>query len=513
MRGALRWPRRRRRRAQALERQLAQARGCAGPWVIAAVAALTFGVAGSTALYAEARHQRDTAVRQSRIAEQINLFLANDLLARSNPFNTGKADETLVSAVTKAAPQIDRRFPTEPNVAAQLHQTIARALDRRDNWDQARTEYQRAAELWRQAEGAASVHAHMTGLQQAMMEARIYKAGSLQVAKALLAREEPAVAAIKDSGPELPVWLASARGMIALVDNQAVEAAKQFDLASKGADADQADFDLGQRLTFLQRLAFAHIRLGDGAQAETLFRKLAAGYAALEGPESGNVLMVRLNLAQALMVQGKYADSVGEADAVYPKMLAALGPLHELTLQVLSTRAQSEGALERWDAAIADTQLVHAAARQERRGQLVLRHRLADRRRHRPVPGRAAGRWFARHRPGQSAGAWRIRRFGAGECRRLHLGRVPDPGPPLRRGRKAPGWDQARGGGAAGRRSGLGRGVGCGQGRDRALARRQDRRSPTVGRGRQGHGQAHRRTVRTPALQPAKGGSRANYGD
>jgi hypothetical protein len=62
------------------------------------------------------------------------------------------------------------------------------------------------------------------------------------------------------------------------------------------------------------------------------------------------------------MIQGRHAAAVEEANRLYPKMVAVLGPDHELTLQLLSTRAQSEGALERWDASIADTRTVHAAA-------------------------------------------------------------------------------------------------------------------------------------------------------
>ncbi|MFL5297898.1 MAG: protein kinase domain-containing protein [Phenylobacterium sp.] len=349
------------RRNAELEAQVLRARA-RRPWVAAAGAALALGATVSSALYVQARHDRDAARRQSHIAEQINLFLATDLLARSNPFKSGKADETLVSAVTQAAPQIDRRFPAEPEVAANLHHTIALALDRRGNWDAARREYDRAAALWRTAEGPASIHAHVANLQHAMMEARSYTGGSLERAKAMVAGEASAVAALKDAGPEIPVWLASSRGMIALVGNDAHESAKQFGLAVKGADAQPARFDTGSRLTFLQRLAFSHIRLGDGAVAETLFRRLAGEYAALEGADSADVLMVRLNIAQALMIQGKHAAAVQEADALYPKMLATLGPEHELTMQLLSTRAQSEGALERWDAAIADTRKVHETA-------------------------------------------------------------------------------------------------------------------------------------------------------
>jgi DNA-binding winged helix-turn-helix (wHTH) protein len=344
-----------------MERQLQLTRE-RRPWVLAACGALAAGVLISSALYVEARHDRDAARRQERIAEQTNAFLANDLLARSNPFKSGKAQETLVSAVVGAAPRIDRYFPAEPQVAAQLHQTIARALDRRDDWADARGEYERAARLWRGAGGVQALNAHTARLQLAMMEARSYSAGSLERARSILAEETQALAAVKAPGPQVPVWLASARGMVALVGNDAPQAAKEFAAAVKAADADPTDFDLGSRLTFVQRLAFAHIRLGDGAVAESLFRRLAGGYASLEGPDSADVLMVRLNLAQAYMIQGKHDQAVREANALYPKMLAVLGPEHELTLQLLSTRAQSEGALENWDAAIADTRAVHAVA-------------------------------------------------------------------------------------------------------------------------------------------------------
>ena len=348
-------------RRDAVERELAAARA-RRPWVALAGAALGLGAVISSLLYIQARSDRDLAQRETRVAQQVSGFLANDLLARSSPFKSGKADESLVAAVKEAEPAIDRRFRAEPAIAAQLHQTIARALDRRSDWPGARQEYRRAADLWRAAQGPASAAAHIVGLQNAMMEARSYETGSLPRAKALLAEEEAAVARLTAPPPALAVWLASARGMVALVGDKAGEAARQFALASAGADAHPELFDLGERLTFLQRLAFAHIRLGDGAEAAALFRRLADGYARLEGSGGPDVLMVRMNLAQALMIQGRHAEAVKEATAVYPKMLAVLGPDHEMTLQLLSTRAQSEGALERWDDAIADTRRVHEIA-------------------------------------------------------------------------------------------------------------------------------------------------------
>jgi tetratricopeptide (TPR) repeat protein len=348
-------------RRAALEAAVAQARA-RRPWIALAGVALALGAGASSALFVQARHERDEARRQTQIAEQINGFLARDLLARSSPFKSGKPDESLVAAVKQAAPQIDVRFNNEPRVGAQLHQTIARALDKRSDWQTARLEYARAAALWRAAEGAGSVDAHVVRLQLAMMEARSYEAGSLERARTLVAAETQALAGLRRPPAELTVWLASARGMTALIGNDAKGAAEQFALAVRGADAHPGLFDAGSRLTFQQRLAFANIRLGEGAKAAALFQRLAKEYSALEGPASADVLMVRMNLAQALMIQGRHAEAVDVADAVYPTMLEVLGPEHEMTLQLLSTRAQSEGALERWNAAIADTDRVHAAA-------------------------------------------------------------------------------------------------------------------------------------------------------
>ena len=331
------------------------------PWAAAAAALLVLGVAATTTLYVGAAHDRDEARRQTAIAEQVSQFLGADLLALSSPFRSASADERLVDAVKQAAALIDRRFPGEPAVAARLHQTIANALDKRSDWPGGRTEYERAAALWTRAGGASSQDAVAVRLQQAMMEARSYEQGSLDRARRLIARQE----AVLKSGPapraDVAVWLASAKGMAALIDNDARGAERNFSVAVAGADR-LAGFDPAARLTFRQRLAFAKIRLGDGAGAERLFRQLGRDFAGIEGPSGPNVLMVGMNLAQALMIQGRHAEAVAQADEVYPRMLARLGPEHEMTLQLVTTRAQSEGALERWDDAIRDDLRVHDIA-------------------------------------------------------------------------------------------------------------------------------------------------------
>ena len=239
--------------------------------------------------------------------------------------------------------------------------SIAQALDARSDFPEARREYERAAALFLQSEGRLSQEAIVVQLQRAGMEARSYETGSLARARSILAEEEPRIAGIARPREDLPVWLASARGMIALIANDAKTAAEQFQAASDRARV-LPDFDETARLSFKQRLAFTCIRLGDGARAERLFRELITDFTRAGGPENPGVLRVRLNLAQAFMIEGKHQEAIEEASAIYPAYVARLGEEHELTMQLLTTRAQSEGSVGLWDDAVRDDLAVYRLA-------------------------------------------------------------------------------------------------------------------------------------------------------
>jgi eukaryotic-like serine/threonine-protein kinase len=347
-------------RAQVAERKLSEARA-RRPWVVLALIALAAGLAVSFTLYRRAARERDHASRQTAIATSINQFLSDDLLGRSNPFLSGKASESLTDAIKQASPSIDHQFKDEPLIAARLHQTIARALDNRTDYPDARSEYDHAAELFRQVDGELSQDAIIVQLQRATAEARSYQKDSLPLAKSILAQQEALIAKLLHPRSDVPVWLASARGMIALIDNNAKAAAENFQSAVEKATVLPA-FDESARLTFKQRLGFSYIRLGEGAKAEQTFRDLILAFTRVTGPDSPNVLRVRLNLAQAYMIQNKHAETVKEANAIYPDFVTHLGPDHDLTMQLLTTRAQSEGALGMWNDAIRDDMAIHDLA-------------------------------------------------------------------------------------------------------------------------------------------------------
>ena len=347
-------------RAQIAERKLAGTRA-RRPWIALAVIALAVGLGLSVTLYRRAARERDIANRQTAIATSINRFLSDDLLGRGNPFSSGKAGESLMDAIKQASPSIDRQFKNEPLIAARLHQTIARALDNRTDYPDARQEYGRAADLFKQVDGELSQDAIIVQLQRTTLEARSYESGSLPLAKSMLGQQEALIARLPHSRPDLAVWLSSARGMIALIENDAKSAAENFQAAVNRA-AVLPEFDESARLTFKQRLAFSYIRLGEGAKAEQLFRELIVAFTQVAGPDSPHVLRVRLNLAQAFMIQNKHEEAIREASTIYPEFVSRLGADHELTMQLLTTRAQSEGSLGRWDEAIRDDFAIHELA-------------------------------------------------------------------------------------------------------------------------------------------------------
>jgi DNA-binding winged helix-turn-helix (wHTH) protein/serine/threonine protein kinase len=347
-------------RARQAEQRIARAR-TRRPWVIAVLCAMGVGLTASLLLYRQASFERDRANHQSAIAASVDRFLSDDLLGRSDPFQSGQAGERLIDAVKHAAAKVDGQFSGSPEVAARLHHTIARALDNRTDYAAARPEYARAAALFQRTEGPLSQNAIIAQLQRVAAEARSYEKGSLPLAKSILADQEAHIAKIPRPEEEVRVWLASARGMVNLIDNRVPGANANFREAFERSSR-LPSFNASARLLFKQRLAFTYIRLGEGARAEQLFRELIDEFSRAEGPDSPNVLRVRLNLAQAFMVQQKHAEAVEETTRLYPLYVAKLGEEHELSMQLLTTRAESEGALGRYDDSVRDDLKIYSLA-------------------------------------------------------------------------------------------------------------------------------------------------------
>jgi DNA-binding winged helix-turn-helix (wHTH) protein len=328
------------------------------PWIVAAASAAALGIIGTSVAAIVAVRQRDEARRHEAVARASYDFLANDLLARADPYHAGSADETIAAASRRASVEIDRRFAAAPLVAAGLHHALARAFDQRTDLDAARVEYTKADRDYRRA-GAAGARDHGLMLSQwAQLEALSGDPARLPIARALLAKARTAA---RDPDGEVKVWFLSAEGSLALAGEDVRTAQTAFIKASEQAEQLPDAFDARQRLNLRQRVAFMDIRLGNAAKAEAAFRPLLADFTRLEGADHPDTLNIRLNLVQALLVQRRYPDVIEAANALLPVMEKAFGPDHRRTLQLVAVRQQALGSVERYADAARDGERVWRA--------------------------------------------------------------------------------------------------------------------------------------------------------
>lgn len=345
-------------RAAQVEKRLAKAKA-RRPWMLAAAAALVLGSALSLLLFRNAVRERDRANRQAALVSATNRFLADDLLAEADPLKAREAGRSFIDAVKDAAPHIDAQFQSEPIVAANLHAAVARALDSRFDVPGAVGQYSRARALFIKGEGPQSQNAVASSLRAVSLEARSNQAGAAVQAKTLLADAERAYSKIENPRPEVSMLLFYARGFVAIRQSNALAAVQNLTTALKYANADPG-IEKRQSLLIERALAFSEIHAGKPADAETRLRRVIEGFLQLEGPDSPYAAETRMSLGQAFLSEHKFPEAVRETTQVYPVLLQELGEYHEMTLQILATRAAAEGGLRHWDDAIRDDLLVYS---------------------------------------------------------------------------------------------------------------------------------------------------------
>ncbi len=340
-------------REKELTRKLAAER-TRRPWLIATAVALLMGLVVSGILYRGAVHQRD-------IAEAINTFLADDLLSRANPYMTGVNNETLVEAIKQSSSQIDIRFAGEPLIAARLHQTIARALDKRMDYPDSDKQYKEAAALYRQMYGALSPDAAIAEMQRVAMHVRDTTPGSQDEAETIYQSQLQTINRISHKPGELPVWVNYAHGLLQLYSGHAQDAVATFKTALSAAQA-LPHFNEGVILTMEQMVEVSETRIGEGSQAEILIRQMMETVKRLHYTDKPNLPNLGVNLAQTYMSEQKNTEAIEEVNAIYPAMVQQMGESNPLTVTALGVRAQAESNLGEWDDSIRDSLTVNRLA-------------------------------------------------------------------------------------------------------------------------------------------------------
>jgi len=249
----------------------------------------------------EARHE---AERQAAIAQAVNEFLNNDLLAVANPEKQGR-DVTVREALDKAAAAIQGKFENEPLVEAAVRMTLGNTYRALGQYEPAELHLKRAIELRRAELGEDDLET----LQSQPVLAVVYlKQGRYGDA-------EPLMVAVVEA------W----RRML-------------------GAEH-------GDTLAAMNNLAQLYRRQGRFDEAEPLMVEVLEGQRRARGEEDRRTLGFLNNLGILYFQQGRYDQAEPLLGEALEARRRVLGVDHPHTLASMSSLAMLYGRQKRYDEA------------------------------------------------------------------------------------------------------------------------------------------------------------------
>ncbi len=338
-------------------------------WQFLAVvsSALAVGLAVCFWFYLQSVRALHLASERNAALQAMNRFLSQDLLAQSNPMRGTAAsgqvqDESLLDAIRKASPQIDRRFSANPATAGQLHQTIGAAFEAQTHYAEAERQFADAAEQFRRAEGARSDDAIVAELRREQVLFRTRQAGAAQEAKAALAKEQDVIRSLPYVSPVVRAWNALTLTASYVTGAQPGESIPVLNDAIRAAEH-SSGFDPVLLRSLRLRLCPAYFQANQPAKAEHLARQIISDIESHGGLDSRELFDADIFLQEALHEQGKYGEAIGQGSANYQKFARALGSDNQLTLAALSMKAIDEGESQRYADAIHDQLAVYQASR------------------------------------------------------------------------------------------------------------------------------------------------------
>ncbi len=365
-------------RIAAGEKRLAKARA-RRPWLMATMALLVVGLCLTGWLLQRAVKSEHAAAEQREVALALNQFVEHDILGTANPFDSGADVKfTMHEALERAAPRIDTRFAAQPDVAAPLHATVARAFYHLSDYSAAIRNFSAAAALYTQLSGAdsadaimqriglaeslaradntAAAHAQLAGLSGRIAQlAPLYRAvtkvhydlalgwtiweeGKLADAVPPLEDAEVNLALMPSPDPTLALTvhqaLLMARGRAGLpVTDQVREEQQALDKIQRSHDASKLPLALSARYALVR----VRMLMGEERTLEPDYREIIAELTDLLGPHNETTLLAMHGLAFIYMKQEKWPECLQEAGRVHEGLLHLLGPASIQTANAANT--------------------------------------------------------------------------------------------------------------------------------------------------------------------------------
>ena len=295
------------------------------PVAFAALVAF-FGVtaiAGLLVAHTRQSRLRADAQRQAEIAQAVNGFLNQDLLAAVKPQEMGR-DVTVREVLDAASEQIERRFPDQPVVEAAVRQTLGQTYLELGEWEAALRHAERALEVNRAALGLG----HPDTLSAMQLVGRLYRrVGRYHEAEAIL-----------------KTMVASARTTLG----------RKHPLTTQG----------------MNNLAYALDELARGREALAVNTEVLNIRTAMLGSEHPETLGSLNNQAYYLEQLGRLAEAEQLYFEAYRLREKVLGPAHPDTLNSMGNLANRWTGMDRWE----DAERLHLERLKRSRALLGERH-------------------------------------------------------------------------------------------------------------------------------------------
>jgi eukaryotic-like serine/threonine-protein kinase len=355
--------------------------------VTAGAFALVLIVAAAVSIRQSIRANREAvrANRETAVAEAVNDFLQNDLLAQASANNqsgpTAKPDPDLKvrTALDRAAERIEGKFEKQPEVEAGIRDTMGQTYMDLGLYPEARTQFERALDLQRRVLGTKdpktlrimSRLGRIAWLEGKNTEAEALLSQSLAIQRHVLGSEQSEtlysmtnLANVYDSegnyaqaealdsrileirrrvlGPEHPDTLHSVNNLAADYSDEGKHAqAEALRSQILGIQRRVLGPEHPDTLLSMQNLANDYNHEGKYEQAEALHSQALEIRRRVLGPEHPDTLLSMQNLANTYYHEGKYA----QAEALHSQTLGiqrrVLGPEHPDALTSMNNLANT----------------------------------------------------------------------------------------------------------------------------------------------------------------------------
>ncbi len=324
------------------------ARRYRGTLVTACAFAIVLIVAAAVSIRQSIRANREAAVAQA-----VNDFLQNDLLAQasaagqSGPRTKPDPDLKVRTALDRAAARITGKFDRQPEVEAAIRDTIGQTYMDLGLYREARTQLERALDLQRRVLGAknprtlgtASVLGRIADLQGKRAEAEALIRDTLEIQRRVL-------------GPEHPETLTSMLNLAVVYTEQGkYTQAEALGVQLLEAQRRVLGREHAYTLKSMNNLGLVYYAQGKYAQAEALYGQILEIRRRVLGSEHPETLGTMGNLALIYSSQGKYEQAEALDKQTLEIQRRVLGLEHPDTLLAMNNLAVVDADLGKYTSA------------------------------------------------------------------------------------------------------------------------------------------------------------------